>query len=1140
MVSVVNQWANSVGQGTAFTTLTPALQSCVVQLTNTFSVGGGSGTPTAGNWLFVIASWTQDPALAEVHVGVSDDGRDYWRQFPASSISGNTRTTIAYTCNIGSPSVPLPSYVYVAPDGQLAALTVLIVEVSGLGPWDTVGSGYPVSNYAAAATSLSLSGGAPGAASFFIAAAGGDSTAATQAFAPGGWTTLHTVSQSDGSDQLASSYLTSAYLASSSSAQSVSATAGSATDLSGFMIAVRTTGASPVPAGQNPNWPYMKFEAAFGSGYNTPVSEMTWTDLTSRAWDWDGQGGIQFQLGQLQSAQYTITLDNFDAYLTSTNSASPYYPYVQPGTPVRIRAALGVIGGVTVNRWYTLALNAGEWTEKIGGDFRRYAELSATDLWASLSATPPTFYRAEIYQDSPYAWWPCDDQPGTAGILPTALLNAAPGNTNTLNVVLSPNGGTVQNYLTESGINTNVATQGNSSGFPPGVAVYTAGADGGWMFGDPQSSPSSVSAAGNPVQSTPGSAAWQASGQAGSTGSYGWFLSCNDAGFPPLSGGITIEAWFNAAYYGSANMWVVIPSSGTGTVSPVTSQPQSTNLTIWEIATGSNPVCLLYLDSSGHLILETFNGASGTTHSIYTSSDLRSGSWHMVTVELTATAWQVWLDGGENANVSGSATGMTSAWTWFAANGDFGANGGSSAGTGLVHGGNIALSHIAVYPARLPYYRVLGHYWAAISAFGQLPAPTAVQVQWLEQPANATFAIGSHLASGIDAPDGTPAGITIGNTFTGYGYGASTGVSVSAVVAATASASITSGPSAWVASAVNYTAPNGSGGGGTSGVALWISWTGVAPGFNLYTSANLGAETEAAVVCGTGDSFSSGYGSGASGHGVAQTASGSGASPPASPTAAGDTVQQRIERLMYAGKGTSASRSIDPAALPVQAPGTSGGGLQCGAAIQQIQQSDSGMLYVDTQNNLVYWQRPHLAAQYSSPVWQLGPDAGKIPYWRDAGWPTDPQRIINAITIQPVSPTGAALPEYTPTNASGVESSQELYGAQPYSVTSWLQSTSEMQSQANWLFSNWGVPQRRAENIKIDAAAYPAAWPLVLGASVGDVVTIQDWMIGGGGPVYTYRVTELRRHLEFGGPGGREVTAAVVLTLDWEPSSYWT
>jgi hypothetical protein len=736
-----------------------------------------------------------------------------------------------------------------------------------------------------------------------------------------------------------------------------------------MMLAVYTTGTDPIPASQNPHWPYLKFEAAFGAGFNTPVSEMTWTDLTTRAWDWEEDStGIQFQLGQLQATSGTVTLDNFDNALCSTNTSSPYYPDVQPGTPVRIRAALGTIGGVTVNRWYVIMRITGEWTEKIGEeDYRRYAEVALTDLWTALSATAATFYRSEVYADSPYAWWPLDDQPGTAGILPVALLNAAPGNTNTLNVVLSPNGGIVQTYLDESGRNTTTVSTGQT-GAPPGIAIYTAGADAGWMFGDPASAVSSISAAGNPVQSTPGSAAWQATGQAGSTGSYGFFLSCNDSGFPALNGGVTIECWFNALWYGSGTAYTNGPVAAD--FSPVTQQPYNTQITLWEIATGSEPVAILYLDTSGHLILETFNGASGTTHSIYTSSDLRSGSWRMVTAELTATTWQVWLDGGQNANVSGTATGMTSAWTWMILNGDLGSNGGSSAGTGLVHGGNISLSHIAVYPLLLPYYRVLDHYWAAVSAFGQMPAPTGVQATWVGVQANpgSTDAVFPNWFT----PDGT-----LSPYASGTWYNAKTGIAVSMIVVATAG-TVTSGPSAWAATPFIWTADIGGSNTGTS--ALWITWTGVAPGFSLYTAATLGSETEAAVVCGAGDSFSSGYGSSASGHGVAQTASGSGASPPASPASCGDTVAQRIERLMHAGKTTSTSRCIDSTATQlVQAPGSASGGVQAGAAIQQIQQSDSGLLYVDSMNNLVYWSRPHLAAQYSSPVWTLTPDAPPAP-----------------------------------------------------------------------------------------------------------------------------------------------------------------
>jgi hypothetical protein len=309
---------------------------------------------------------------------------------------------------------------------------------------------------------------------------------------------------------------------------------------------------------------------------------------------------------------------------------------------------------------------------------------------------------------------------------------------------------------------------------------------------------------------------------------------------------------------------------------------------------------------------------------------------------------------------------------------------------------------------------------------------------------------------------------------------------------------------------------------------LWIAWDGVAPSFTVYTSETLGDEEQAAVSNGSGVSFNSGFGSGAS--------------PPATASSIGDTVGQRMERVIRSGRFTSPNRCIDPASLLTVAPGTQGGGTQTGTQVQALQQSDDGMLFVDNCNHLTYWQRPHLAEQYGSPVWNIGPttSAGRIPYYREIQWITDPQRIWNAVGISPLSPTGAALPVITPSDADAVESSQTQYGAQPLAITSYLQSLTEMQNQADWLFSTYGTPRRRAQQVKIDAAAYPLAWELVLGVNIGDIVQLEDWIIGGGGSVYTYRVTELKRRITAGLGRDASQEASVELTLDWEPNEYWS
>ena len=123
-------------------------------------------------------------------------------------------------------------------------------------------------------------------------------------------------------------------------------------------------------------------------------------------------------------------------------------------------------------------------------------------------------------------------------------------------------------------------------------------------------------------------------------------------------------------------------------------------------------------------------------------------------------------------------------------------------------------------------------------------------------------------------------------------------------------------------------------------------------------------------------------------------------------------------------------------------------------------------------------------------MWSIGPTTsvpGRIPYYPQVQWITDPQRIYNVITISPLSPTGAALPLITPSDATAANASQEQNGAQPLQVTSYLQSLTEMQNQADWILSNYGSPQRRADNVKVDAAPYPAAWAMVCGVNVGDL-----------------------------------------------------
>ena len=314
------------------------------------------------------------------------------------------------------------------------------------------------------------------------------------------------------------------------------------------------------------------------------------------------------------------------------------------------------------------------------------------------------------------------------------------GNTNALNIDLSPNGASRSRTTPRAAPRTGTG----EDAVPPGIGIYTAGAqtrDGCSATRSARPRPSTpATRCPRPPARRPG----RRPGRRGTPGPTAGTCICNDASFPAISAGITVEIWFNYAFYGSATGYN--SSNDTGTWSPVTAQPYNSPLTIWELASASSPVAILQLDASGHLNLIT----GGTSHSIYSSSDLRSNSWHMVTVTLTSSSYAVWLDGGANAQVSGSAS-PASSFAYAIVNADFGGGGGGSPG-GIVHGGNGQFAHFAIYPYVLPYYRILDHYWAAVTAFGQLPAPTGTQITWGQAGLSLN---GSNTVQGAFAPDGT-------------------------------------------------------------------------------------------------------------------------------------------------------------------------------------------------------------------------------------------------------------------------------------------------------------------------------------------------------------------------------------------------
>jgi hypothetical protein len=1112
---VVNQWAGTTAQNPVFGPSLPANASTVVPLDAGSSVGSGSGTATGGNWLFAVVGWHAAAGSPPVTVSVGDDLHSFWRPQAPSDATGGSRATVWYTPNLtGSPQ-----YVYVAPSGYAAGFSVSVLEVSGLGTWDETTA---VTAYAATSQELTLfapagvteleysagvlspvlhpisgtGGTAVPQLTFFLAAVCGDSTAAQMSFAPYGYTALETVTCANGSDSSGDTVLASA-CAVSASDQTVTATSVSAENLSGVIIAVIIDAPTPVPYGINPAWPYLIFEAAFGAGFQTPPDQMTWVNLQSvtaghRCRSWSETTGVQYELDALQSSEVDLVLDNPDAYLSPFSPASPYYPHITPGTPVRLRA---VPPGGT--RWHVIQRNMERWPQQWENTFRGITNATGTDQWSVANRFVPTCYRAEVRADDPGWWYPCDDSGVNQA---TSLVNAAEASNNPLQIVISPNG------LTSYGP--------NGAGGPGAVFAYIAtqafAQDAGWMYGDSDS------------------ASWQQAGNG--VWNYGRHLSCQDGTFPPLSGGVTIEGWFNPAF---ANAGIPIPPNHAAAPVPqgYLGQPATTSgptvtvgpIVLWTIASATAPLAQLSMDALSQLTFTTWSGSTPTStviYSLYPDQYLWDGAWMGITVTMTQSQWTVYVNGGAVATVSGTA-GMAENWTYFLAGAGTGNAGAPPTATTLTGCGNVSYSHLAIYPRVLPPARIMAHFMAAYAAFGQLPAPS-LACQFL------TISIG-----GADpGPDGELyLGIPFFNA-QGSGGSAASDRSVLTAYVTSAAGDLTSAVSQ--PESVNLFTDIGTG-------EAWLSATGLAPQYSFWTG-NAGAAEQLAATTVQPYLYVTSY------------APTDAPAIPATASALGDTVAARIERLLLSGGVTTPQRCIDAADLAVVAE-LDTGGQACGDNIGNVTASDDGLLHVDTCGNLCYWSRPHLATQ---PVrWSLGPftQNGQIPYIGDVEFDTDPQRVFNDVAItqydvfavpagQAGSATGSAethgglvfgpAAEY----AQAVEASLEQFGDNQQQFTSYLQDTTQIQAQASWIFAQFGVPRQRITSLTVDAAgmaqSVPQAWEFVLSVNPGDLAQVTQWMPGQPPFTSVWRITQVKRKIDFA-----KLTAAATVVADWLPPDYW-
>lgn len=159
----------------------------------------------------------------------------------------------------------------------------------------------------------------------------------------------------------------------------------------------------------------VRVEIAFTSGYRTPAVDRVWTDVSEWVELVDGLSityGRADEVGTADANQLQLVLDNSDGRFTWGRAASPYYPNVKIGRPVRVVA---VVGGVDHVR-YTGYVEGWplEWSG--GGDNYAVAAIDATSRLARLGIDSPltTTVDQSTTTTNPAYYWPLTEAAGAS------------------------------------------------------------------------------------------------------------------------------------------------------------------------------------------------------------------------------------------------------------------------------------------------------------------------------------------------------------------------------------------------------------------------------------------------------------------------------------------------------------------------------------------------------------------------------------------------------------------------------------------------------------------------------------------------------------------------------------------------------
>ena len=183
------------------------------------------------------------------------------------------------------------------------------------------------------------------------------------------------------------------------------------------------------------------------------------------------------------------------------------------------------------------------------------------------------------------------------------------------------------------------------------------------------------------------------------------------------------------------------------------------------------------------------------------------------------------------------------------------------------------------------------------------------------------------------------------------------------------------------------------------------------------------------------------------------------------------------------------SQNVDTGSTTSMGPCNDINGLDALTCLQNVVNTETGRHFVDV-NGAVTFQSRFRILTVTTPQWTFGENqaSGEIPYI-NLTYDFDPTRISNSVSVTQ-NLTGAVY-------AVADTTSEQNYGVRSLTRTSQSLSATEVQQQAYFLLSRYKDPHLRTQTLKIDVAANPALWTSILKFELGQYVAINRRSVSG-------------------------------------------